>query len=369
MFDPRLRKLAHLLTNYCITVREGDRVLLEAPVAAEPMLLALVECVLQAGGHPHPLVYPDRYWEVFMRHAKDRQLTFTPTFELLAYTKFEARVLVHAAANTRALSRVDARANSLETEAWAPIVKAQFEREASGEFRRVTTAYPTQGYAQDTRMGLEEFHDLLYRTCHVNDPQDDPIAFWEQMKRDNEARVRALDGHRRVQLRSADCDLEFSLAGRKHLSAAGKVNMPDGEIFTGPVEDSASGRIRFTYPSLWLGVEVAGVELVFKEGKVVEARAQVGEATLTSRLHTDEGSSRLGEFGIGTNYGVTDPTGMILLDEKLGGSIHLALGSGYPETGSKNKSGIHWDLVTDFSKDAEIVLDGDVVYKDGQFIA
>jgi aminopeptidase len=368
MYDPRVRRLADLLTNYCIGVRKNDRVLLQGPHEAEPLILSLLEYVLAAGGHPHLLVYPDRYWEVFMRYATEHQLSFTPTFELLAYTQFEAMILVFAHTNTRRLNRISARSNSMVDEAWAPIMQARFDREASGKFRRVNTAYPTEAYAQDTGMGLEEFHDLLFRACHVNDPQDDPITFWQQMARDNDARVRALEGRRRAHLQSPDCDLEFSLAGRTFVSAAGKINMPDGEIFTGPVEDSASGRIRFTYPSRFQGAEVAGVELVFKEGKVVQASADVGEPTLNARLQLDEGASKLGEFGIGTNYAVTEPTGMILIDEKMGGSIHLALGLGYPATGNNNKSGIHWDLIADFSKDAEISLDGEVVYRDGRFI-
>ena len=228
--------------------------------------------------------------------------------------------------------------------------------------------HPTDAYAQDTGMGLEEFEELVYRACHVNDPGDDPLAFWTEMGRQNDERRCLLDGHRNARLRSPDCDLQFSLEGRRFLSASGKVDMPDGEIYTGPVEDTAAGWIGFTYPSLMLNAEVSGIELRFNQGEVVHSSAMVGEGTLAARLRTDEGASRVGEFGIGTNYGLTDPTGIILVDEKLGGSIHLALGNGYPETGSMNKSGIHWDLVTDFSKDAEISLDGDIVYADGHFV-
>ena len=368
MSDPRAERLADLLIRHCISVNHNDRVLIQGPAVAELLVLPLAEAVLRAGGHPHPLVYPDRYEELYGRCAQDHQLSFTPTFELLAYQQFEARVLIHAAVNTRLFSRLEPRKDSLWNSAWEAIGKAQFEREAKGEFKRVTTLYPTQAYAQDAHMSLGEFEDLCYRACHVNGLQDDAIAHWEGMAHDNEARIQAISGHNTVHLRSDDCDIEFSIDGSKFVSAAGKVNMPDGEIYTGPVEDSASGWIRFTYPSLVSGIEVAGVELVFAEGVVTEAKARVGEPTLKARLALDEGASRLGEFGIGTNYGVTECTGMPLLDEKIGGSIHLALGLGYPETGNNNKSAIHWDLITDFSKDAEIALDGDVVYKDGRFI-
>ena len=221
MSDPRLARLAHLLTHHCIALEGGDRVLVEAPFVAEPLTLALVAEILEAGANPHVLAYPDRYWGVYLRHAKEPQLAFTPTFEMFAYTTFEARVLVYASVNTRSGSRADPRANSLVDEAWAPIVKAQFEREAAGRFKRVTTMYPTHAYAQDTRMGIEEFEELVYRACHVNEPGDDPVAYWTQMSRDNDARSLLLEGHRKARLRSADCDLEFSLEGRRFLSAGG----------------------------------------------------------------------------------------------------------------------------------------------------
>jgi aminopeptidase len=367
MSDPRVQSLARLLTNHCISVKQGDRVLIQAISVAEPLVLSLLEAVLQAGGHPHLLVYPDRFMEVFARHAHEHQLSFTPTFELMAYTQFESRIWIRADVNTREATNIDPQRDRLWTASYEPVIKAQFEREGKGEFRRVTTMYPTQAYAQDAHMSLGELEEMFFRACHVQNPEDDPVAFWESMAKDHAAILRTLQGHRQVRLQSPDCDLRFSIEGRTFLSASGIVNMPDGEIYTGPVEDSANGRICFTYPSILDGVEVAGVELVFKDGAVVESRAKVGDPTLRQRLQLDEGSTRLGEFGIGTNYGVVTPSGMSLLDEKIGGSIHLALGAGYPETGSSNKSGYHWDLVTDFSHEAEISLDGDVVYRNGKF--
>ena len=369
MSDHRVHRLAKLLVHHCISVQHNDRVLIKSPSLAEPLVMFLTEEVLRAGGHPHLLVYPDRYAEVYEQYAQEHQLSFTPTFELLAYQQFEGLVSVFAAANTRSFSRIDPSRDSLWNSAWEPIFKSLFEREAKGEFRRVATMYPTHAYAQETRMSLRQFEDLVYRACHVDHDQQDAVAFWQGMTAENEARIRALSGHKMVHLRSSDCDLKFSLEGRVFVSAAGKVNMPDGEIFTGPVEDSANGWIRFTYPSLYLETEVAGVELVFDDGVVTEARATIGESVLKARLAQDKGASRLGEFGIGTNYGITEPTGMLLLDEKLGGSIHLALGLGYPETGNNNKSGIHWDLITDFSENGEIAFDGEVLYKNGRFIA
>lgn len=364
----RVHRLAELLVHHCLSVKQNDRVLIQSTAQAEPLVMQLAEEILREGGHPHLLVYPDRYGELYERNAQDHQLSFTPTFELLAYQQFEARVMIAAVVNTRLFTRIDPHRDSLWNSAWEPIIKSQFDREAKGEFKRVTTLYPTHAYAQDTRMSLGQFQDLFFGACHVNEDQINPVDFWQGMARDNDARIQAISGHKMVHLRSSDCDLKFSIEGRKFVSAHGVLNMPDGEIFTGPIENSASGWIRFTYPSLFLGTEVAGIELVFTDGVVTEAKAAVGEPILKARLAQDEGASRLGEFGIGTNYDVTEVTGMLLMDEKLGGSIHLALGLGYPETGNNNKSAIHWDLVTDFSKNGEIALDGDVVYKEGKFV-
>jgi aminopeptidase len=368
MLDHRVRRLAELLIRHCISVERNDRVLIQSRVVAEPLVLPLAEEVLRAGGHPHLLVYPDRYDELFERFAQDHQLAFAPTFELLAYQQFEARVWVRTEVNTREFTHVDPHRESLSSSAWEPVWKAQFDREGNGQFKRVTTLFPTQAYAQDARMSLSEFEDFFYGACHVNDNQADPVAFWAGMARDNEARIRAISGHNSIHLKSDNCDLKFSIDGRKFLTAAGRVNMPDGEIYTGPVEDSVNGWIHFTYPSIVSGTEVAGIELTFADGAVTKAIARVGEPTLKARLATDEGASRVGEFGIGTNYGIAQASGMGLMDEKLGGSIHLALGLGYPETGNTNKSAIHWDLLTDFSKDAEMAFDGEVVFKDGKFI-
>lgn len=364
----RVHRLAELLVHHCISVKQNDRVLIQSIAQAEPLVMQLAEEILREGGHPHLLVYPDRYAELYERNAQEHQLSFTPTFELFAYQQFEARIWVYTEVNTRLFARIDPHRDSLWNSAWEPINKVQFDREAKGEFKRVTTSYPTHAYAQDIHMSLGQFEDLFFGACHVNEDQSNPVDFWQGMARDNDDRIRAISGHKMVHLRSSDCDLKFSIEGRKFISGHGLVNMPDGEIFTGPVENSASGWIRFTYPSPYLGTEVAGIELVFNDGIVTEAKATVGESILKSRLALDEGSSRLGEFGIGTNYGVTERTGMILMDEKLGGSIHLALGLGYPETGNNNKSAIHWDLLTDFSKDGEITLDGDVFYKEGKFV-
>jgi aminopeptidase len=171
-----------------------------------------------------------------------------------------------------------------------------------------------------------------------------------------------------VVLRGPNVDLSLSINGRKFLNAAGKSNMPDGEVFTGPVEDTLNGFVRFSYPAIYSGVLVEGVELTFSNGKVTQARAEKNQAFLMEMLESDTGARYVGEFAIGTNYEINRFSHNILFDEKLGGSFHMALGAGYPETGSHNKSIIHWDMICGMQKDAEILLDGEVVYKNGKFV-
>jgi aminopeptidase len=208
----------------------------------------------------------------------------------------------------------------------------------------------------------------VYRACHVDDPASDPITYWLSVKEEQSKIVEALNGHEQVEVRGPNCDLKLSIKGREFINACGDNNMPDGEVFTGPVEDSVVGRVRFSYPSVLGGNEVEGVELVFKEGKVVEAHADKNQQFLNSMLETDEGARYLGEFAVGLNYGVDRITKNILFDEKIGGSIHMALGAGYPETGSVNKSAIHWDMITDMQAGGEILVDDELFYKDGRFV-
>jgi aminopeptidase len=242
----------------------------------------------------------------------------------------------------------------------------QMERGARGEFRWVTTIFPAVGHAHDADMSLGEFEDYVYRACHV-DGEDDPIAYWRAFG-DHQARLaEALAEHDRVEIRGPDCDLRLSIAGRRFISSCGTHNMPDGEIFSGPVESSVEGWARFSFPAVHKGNEVEGVELTFQQGQVVAWRAARNQAYLEQMLNIDAGARYLGEFGVGTNRELQHLTRNILLDEKIGGTIHLALGAGYPDTGSRNHSAIHWDMLCDMRTASEIRVDGDLVYQNGEF--
>jgi aminopeptidase len=241
------------------------------------------------------------------------------------------------------------------------------KRGAEGGLRWMSTQFPTQAYAMEADMGFQEYQDFAFAACHADDDTPDPVAFWQGVQRDQQKHIDRLEGHDRVHLRGPNVDLALSVKGRKFVNACGLSNMPDGEIFTGPVENSLNGWVRYTFPAVIHGRVVEGVQLTFEEGKVVQASAVKNEPFLLRMLDTDAGARYVGEFAIGTNYQINRFTKNILYDEKIGGSFHMAVGAGYPETGSLNKSMIHWDMICDLSQDSQIVVDGEVMYENGKF--
>ncbi len=362
----RIEKFAHILVDYSANIQPGDRVAIEATTAAEPLVRALYKRILERGGHPYLLLDLIDQNELFYAYGGEDQFSFTPPLRKLAYDEFESRIFVRSEVNTRALSMVKPAHQAMRQRAEAPILEAQMQRGAAKEFKWVTTQYPTSGYAEEAGMKLDKYEDFLFRACHAD--QDDPVAYWKSVEEKQRKIIKAIEGGEKVALRGPNVDLTLSIKGRKFNNACGQHNMPDGEIYTGPVEESVNGWVKFTYPAVYQGRAVEGVELTFVEGRVFKASAQENQDFLLKMLETDEGSRYLGEFAIGTNFDIDQFTNNILFDEKIGGSFHMALGAGYPETGSKNKSSIHWDLICDMRKDAEILVDGEVIYRNGDFV-
>ena len=365
MLDPRVEKLAQILVHHSAEIKPGDRVAIEATTEAAPLVNALEAAILDAGGHPHLLLETPEHEEIYYKHAKEAQLDFPPTFRKLAYEQFESRLRIMSAANPRALTHVDPAKAKRRGKALGPILETQMRRGPDRSFKWVTTLFPTEGYAIEAECSLSEYEDFVYKSCFAD--QADPVAAWTKVMDDQEKYVDRLNGHSQVVLHGPNVDLSLSVKGRRFVNCFGQNNMPDGEVFTGPVEDSVNGWVRFDFPAIHEGVMVEGVELTFTSGKVTAAKATKNEAFLIELLESDPGARYLGEFAIGTNYGIDRFSHNILFDEKIGGSFHMALGAGYPETGSKNKSMIHWDMICGMKKDAEISVDGEVIYKDGKF--
>jgi aminopeptidase len=275
-------------------------------------------------------------------------------------------IRIDALENPRALSDYPAELQQARVRAYTPLLKVQMEREGTGSLRRCTTQFPTQGYAQAAGMSLSQYEAFVYNACKVH--LDDPVTAWREVEQAQQRLVDYLAGKNQLQVRGSNIDLEMSIEGRTFVNANGTANFPDGEIFTGPVEDSVNGWVKFTYPAYFRGNEVAGVQLTFEQGLVTQATAEKNEGFLLNILDTDAGSRRLGEFAIGTNTDIQRFTGSILFDEKIGGTVHMALGEGYPKTGSINSSAVHWDMICDMRQGGEILVDGELFYKDGKFL-
>jgi aminopeptidase len=366
--DSRLHKFARILVYHSTQVQKGDRVAITTSTAAVPLVKELFALILQQGGNPHVLLDFPGQEELFFEFANDQQIEFVPLFHQMAFEEFDVLIKIRADENTRALANVNTERQARRQKATFSMIQAQLRRGADKTLRWVSTLYPTNAYAMEAGMGLGEYENFVYRAMHADESTADPVAHWQQVKQQQQAMIDRIQGHDRVQLRGPNVDLNLSIKGRTFKNACGEHNLPDGEIYTGPVENSANGWVHYTYPAMYQGRIVDGVQLEFKDGKVVQASASENEEYLIKNLETDTGSRYIGEFAIGTNFEIDRFTKSILFDEKIGGTFHMALGAGYPETGSQNKSDIHWDMICDLRHDSEILVDGEVVYRNGTFL-
>lgn len=366
MKDPRIHKLATLLVEYCIDVQPNEPILIRAELETIPLLHAVYEKVLKAGGNPIIELIDDTFDELLFKHGNNQQLNFLSPAQQIYMETCAGLIGLRGKSNTRTLTNVDPKKQQLRQSAKSPLRKILSERAAKGELRWVATQFPVPAMAQEADMSLDEYEDFVYGACHVD--KDDPVAEWQKLRAMQQILVDWLKGKKDVRVKGPNADLTLSIEGRTFINSDGRRNMPSGEIFTGPVESSVNGWVRFTYPSLVQGREVSGIELTFEEGKVVKASAKKNESFLMQVLNTDEGARYLGEFAIGTNYNIQQFTKSILFDEKIGGTMHMAVGRGYPETGSKNESAVHWDMICDMRDGSQIWVDDELLYENGQFV-
>jgi aminopeptidase len=366
--DTRIYKFAQILVDHSTQVREGDRVAITTTMTAEPLVKALYEMVLERGGYPHVLFDFEGQDELIFKHAGDHQLDYVPLFHKMAFEEFDVLIKIRADTNTRALASVDPERQARRQKAMFSLIQAQLRRGADKSLRWMSTLYPTNAYAMEADMGFEEYKDFVFRAMHADDGTPNPVAHWQGVQSEQQRIIDRIQGHDRVEIKGPNVDLSLSIKDRIFKNACGEHNMPDGEIYTGPVEESANGWVRYTYPAMLQGRIVDGIELKFENGKVVNASATENEDYLLKMIDTDAGSRYIGEFAIGTNFEIDRFTKSILFDEKIGGTFHMALGAGYPETGSLNKRDIHWDMICDLRTDSEIKVDGEVFYRNGEFI-
>ena len=366
MTDARVETLADILVDYSTRVSSGDLVSIAGPYVAEPLILALYRRCLERGAHPviRPMI--PRAEPVFYRFAQDHQLEFVWETDRWLVENLTASFRIIGETNTRQLSRTDPIKQVTAARARKALTDRFFERAAAGEVRWNLTLFPTEAHAMEADMSLDEYTDFFYAACQVEAP--DPVAEWKKLAERHRKLIGWLRGRKQVHIEAEGTDIVLDIEGRTFIPADGQENFPDGEIFTGPREDKTSGRITFSYPANYGGQVVEGVELEFERGRVVSASAAKNEEFLLKTLDTDAGARVLGELGIGTNFGIDTFTGEALLDEKIGGTIHLALGASYPETGGVNESAVHWDLVCDLRRGGRVTVDGDTFLEDGRFL-
>lgn len=358
--DIRVERLAHTLVHYCIGARSGDTVSVNAGPLATPLICAVYEALLRQGAYPMIRMQPDELQEIFYRFAKPHHLTRLPPY-MRSYAREVDRVInIYSQSNTRALSKADPKKQSQMAKTFRPLGETLHAKPW------VITLFPTQAYAQDADMNLTEFEDFVYAATFSD--CKDPVAEWKKVQTRQARLIARIQGASTIRILSPDTDLQFSVRGRRFVNSAGKTNMPSGEIFTGPVETSAEGHITFDFPASHSGREISGIRLVFRKGNVVEASAEKNEAFLNAMLNTDAGARRLGELGIGTNFAIQKFIRSILFDEKIGGTIHLALGRSIAGTGGKNQSAIHWDMIKDLRKEGTLFADNRPFLKNGRFM-
>lgn len=366
MADVREERMAKLLVRYCVEVKKGDLVMIGGGAAASSLLKLVHDEVLRAGGHPRVRVSADGLGCSFFKLANKDQLTkIWPDEEIMA-RKINASIGIGTAVNTKSLSNSDPSKQALARGARKKLQKIFMDRSAKKELKWVGMHYPTNAYAQDAEMSLEEYADFLYKACLCHKPQ--PEKAWREISRGLKVKANKLRRVKKITVRGPGTNLSFSVAGRKWIPCDGKYNMPDGEVFTAPLEDSAEGCITFSFPCCYGGREVEGVRLVFKKGKVTEAAAEKNEKFLKKMIEMDAGARRIGEFSFATNSFIKKFTKSILFDEKIGGTIHLALGAAYPECGGKNVSSLHWDMICDLRKEGEVLGDGKVLLRRGKLM-
>jgi aminopeptidase len=356
---------AKLLTIYCCNIKPGDKVLIRSTYLAQPLILACQKQILLAGGVcEFDITLPGvkKQWYEF---STDKQLAHPPILYAHAINEFNVIMSINAPHDLFELESVDDKKLAIAKSSIRPIKKMMMKRGATRDLRWVLCNYPTQSLADAANMSLEKYTDFITKGCFLN--HADAQKEWQSLSKQQQHWVDILNQGKIIQFQSETTDISFKIDQRIWINSDGKRNMPSGEVFTSPIETSGEGYIRFDVPSLLFGKVIKGLTLEIKKGKVIQWSCTDGKPLL-DRLFSIKGADRVGEIAIGTNHHICEPTLNTLFDEKIGGTIHMAIGASYPETGGRNESGIHHDFIARFNTNAKILLDGTPIYKNGKFI-
>ncbi len=370
MNDTRIDRLADVLVNYSVQVKSDDLVRISASNISLPLVRALYREVLRAGGHPFLRLRDDQCADLFYALARDRQLKYVSPLLKAEVQAIDCSIGVWADENTKAMTRVDPKKQAMVSQAQKPVWDLFMKRAAAKgkkQLRWVGTQYPCPSAAQDAEMSVAQYADFVFRAGLLH--HKNPAAQWRKISIRQQRLCDFLNKRREMRIKTPQgTDIRFGIAGRKWINCDGKLNFPDGEVFTGPLENATDGVVCFSFPAVHGGREVHDIRLRFKAGKVVDATASKGEDFLIKMLDQDAGARVLGELAIGTNYDIREYTRNTLFDEKIGGTFHAAVGASYPESGAKNKSGLHWDMVCDLRKGGVIEADGKAILRNGRFV-
>jgi len=364
--DNRIKKLAKVLLEYSLNIKKGEKLAIIGDVTALPLIKECYRIAIVQETFPQLVISADEMKEILLKRGSDEQIKYIPDNVKTLYESVDVILFFFGCSNTRLLTNVNPEKLKLSAQSLIEFNEIFMERVAKKELRYCSSMFPNQANAQEANMSLEEYEDFVYSAGYID--KEDPVIEWEKIEIKQEQLCRFLNTKKQLRILSRDTDLNMSIKGRKWINCCGKVNFPDGEVFTGPVEDSMEGHIRFSFPGIYSGREIEDIRLTFREGKVVEASAKKGEELLRQLLQTDEGASYVGEIAVGTNYNIRQFTRHMLFDEKIGGTVHLALGLSLPESLGKNRSAIHWDMLCDMKKGGRIYADNELVYKDGKFL-
>lgn len=360
-----LNKYATLLVDYCLEIKSGEKVFVRTTTLAEPLLREVYREVIKRGAYMEYDMAMENMTRIYFSEANDEQLQHVSSFFRHAIEHFDAFLVIRAPFNLREDQNVDPAKMKIKSEAYKDVNKLYFERTATRDLKRSLCQFPTSASAQEAGMSLEEYQDFVYKACNLY--EDDPQAAWLKVREEQQRIVDHLNGVSKVRYEGPNIDVEFSVDGRTWINSDGQNNMPSGEVFSAPVEDSVNGKIRFSYPCVYRGKDVQGVTLEVKDGWVEKWSADVGKDILDQIFDID-GARRFGEVAIGTNYNIQRSTRNILFDEKIGGTVHMAIGQSYKQCGGQNQSTIHWDMITDMKNGGRILADGNLIYENGNFL-
>lgn len=370
MRDQRIDKWAEVLVTFSLAVKKGQTVLISGDLEAMPLLEAAYERLILAGAKVELIVLQRSLSEFLLKHGSDEQIAFTPIARMAAVNAYDFYLYIGASSNSKMLSQVNPKKQSLAAAGNKPITDTILGRSAKGEMQWCYTIYPTPAAAQDAEMGTTEFEKFVLNAGFLQD--NNPAASWQTLEKKQDHLIQFLEQRKELRFQNYQgTDLRVNIEGMKWVNCCGRVNFPDGEVFTGPnlkaLDGGVNGVARYSLPTIYRNVEIHDIELVFKNGAVTQAKASKNEAFLLEMISQDAGAKFVGEIAIGTNYHIQKCIKNILFDEKIGGTFHLALGKGYPETGNTNESALHWDIIFDLRQGGTIYADDTLIVENGKF--